>query len=68
MKNRFHHGCGEQAEFGGHQYATWQCPDCGADLCWGCAVHCTNDGTGDGTVECPHCGATGYYENGAPVY
>jgi predicted RNA-binding Zn-ribbon protein involved in translation (DUF1610 family) len=61
-------GCGKMAEFGGHEYATWSCPQCGQEICWNCSVRCTDDGSGDGEITCPHCGQTGYYENGNPVY
>jgi hypothetical protein len=44
---------------GGHQFADWTCDACGQAMCWACAVRCTNDGTGDGPVNCPHCGADG---------
>jgi transcription elongation factor Elf1 len=49
-------------KFGGeHEYATFSCPECGQEMCWGCAVRCTNDGTGEGLVTCPRCGARGEY-------
>lgn len=45
-----------------HDYATWTCPHCNEDMCWSCAVTCTDDGTGDGPIKCPHCGhEDGYF-------
>lgn len=48
---------------GAHEYSDWACPVCKQTICWNCAVRCVNDGTGEGPIICPHCGADGgYYE------
>ena len=50
--------CGEN-----HSYTEWSCEKCGQSMCWECGVRCTDDGTGEGPITCPHCGADGgYYE------
>ena len=48
------------ASQGGHSYATWNCSECGEEICWNCAVRCTNNSTGEGEITCPYCG----YEDG----
>lgn len=46
-----------------HSYTRWDCEKCGKEMCWDCAVKCLDDGTGEGPITCPHCGADGgYYE------
>ncbi len=51
------------ANEGGHQYSTFTCGNCSSDICWGCSVNCTNDGTGEGPITCPNCSSDeGYYE------
>lgn len=47
------------AEMGAHAYSEWTCAECGKTMCWNCAVRCINDGTGEGPITCPHCGADG---------
>ena len=53
-------GCGGFAEYGGHEYAIFSC-DCGAILCWGCSVKCTDDSSGEGVFTCPNCGHSEAY-------
>lgn len=46
-----------------HKYSDWACEKCGRNMCWNCAVNCVDDGTGEGPITCPHCGAdNGYYK------
>jgi len=50
-----------------HPYISWHCPMCGAEICWQCAVKCTDDSTGEGKITCPNCGHQGVYNHG-PFY
>jgi hypothetical protein len=47
-------------------YTSYRCPGCEGVICWNCAVECTNEETGEGSIICPHCSKDlGYYPNNA---